>query len=830
MAILPRYQRLGVQARQPQQVDLAGIREQSRLSQQIAQSFGEMSDFLYRKGAEEAQTRGLERVKEEGARPVLEALQQQGGPRTIAEKTSYEAANRIAVAEIQTEAELEITRILDDGQTKKQSFGTIQARLKDVTDGFPAALSDLDPMSAGLLRARLQDTSAKAEMRYAKWWTGEQQKLRREKQNKVSANEAETIFSNAGQPGYTTAQIDEDIINGRNKLSDLGVSGGLLDSWEKDVRERAYRQNYLFEFYQKPVNEQKETLDRIESGKEKIVGMDYEDSLRFISSMLRPEYNRNVSVQTAQSDFVVNKINDIEDVLDNGGRVSQEEIANLRARADQVKDFDNGAASIAVDQLVTDDAMYAEFRGSTLSQMEATVRQLDIVGIQGQGGAGRDTVAENRRYEKANKFLTNMRKQINDDPMGYAERVDLIQPESIISFEDGRPTIDDTALANRAQQAMVVANHYGLPNPKLLFAEEARQLGLILEKSNAQAKLEILGALSSFDRAAGQVLTDIADYNPNMSLVGALVSEGATEAAQLAVAGMDRIKAGEKPIEFTDTKTVPVYQTTFGRAITTPKHAQAIKGVAKAIYTELAANRGFDMFDEETYAEALQLAAGYRVVNGQEYGGIQEVRGVPTFINPKEQAVGYERVLNEVTPEAIQIATGQTIDPALTAQINENENYKIRNIGGDKYVIEYGEKGDAVVQDTSGAPIIFSSQQLLNAMVPTPPEAMIISPQPGTPAPADQPAQGEFRGAQAVTAPEVPQQAPAFPEVRGISRAEMAKLRTSMEDISMPPGVERLMPFVETVPDGTSNEDYFAYMDAVLGGYRNSYDNWKASQ
>ena len=38
------------------------------------------------------------------------------------------------------------------------------------------------------------------------------------------------------------------------------------------------------------------------------------------------------------------------------------------------------------------------------------------------------------------------------------------------------------------------------------------------------------------------------------------------------------------------------------------------------------------------------------------------------------------------------------------------------------------------------------------------------------------------------------------------------------------------MPFIDTVPDGASNEDYFAYMEAVLGGYRNSYDNWKASQ
>jgi hypothetical protein len=78
MARLPRYQRAGVRTRQPQAIEFAGIREQAQLGQQISRSFDEMSQFLYKTGAEEAERRGIERIRTEGAQPVLEALREQG--------------------------------------------------------------------------------------------------------------------------------------------------------------------------------------------------------------------------------------------------------------------------------------------------------------------------------------------------------------------------------------------------------------------------------------------------------------------------------------------------------------------------------------------------------------------------------------------------------------------------------------------------------------------------------------------------------------------------------------------------------------------------------
>lgn len=845
MGRIPRYQRLGVRARQPQSIDYAGFRGQAQTSQAITRAFDQMSSFLYKGAERQAVQTGLERVRAEGAQPILEELQAQGGPRGLQQRTAYEAANRVAVAEIRTEAELEITKILDQGQANKQSYSAIQAKLKDVSDGFPAALSNIDPVSAGLLRTQLQEATGKAELRYSKWWTGEIAKQQKIKQNNVAANEAEFILGNAVVPGYTTQAIDDDIAKGEQTLIDLGVKPELVQAWSDDIKEKAYKENFLFDFYQKPIAEQRDLMESVLEGETTLPGMDYEKSIRFVNGLLRPEYNRNLSAMKSQSDFVVNKVDDLEDILESGGRVSQDVMASLRDKANDVAEFDGGAALGASNQLQESELFFSQLRGASLSEVEAMV-----VDLQDGADGVMDTAIEVKRYEQASKFLTNMRTQLAQDPMGYAERVGFIERrQSIVALDDsGSLTIDEGALEERAAAALRVQNYYQLPNQKLLFADEARQLGAILDRAEGNAKLEILGTLSQFNQAAGQVLTDLADYNPNMAMVGALVNEGATEAAALAVQGMDRLKAGEKPIEFTDTNTVPVFQDTFGRAITTPKQAQAIKGVAKAIYAEMAANQGIDQFNGDLYEQALQMATGQRVINGEVYGGIQEVRGIPTFIHPKQQAGSYVRILENITPQVIETVLGQKLDSGLAMAINENDNYNVRNIGGDKYVIEYGKLGDAVVQDTDGDPIIFKGQDLINAMVPVP--GIIETPrQPRTGETItgqkrgdefveileDEPPTGMFRGAEEAIAPSVPTEQMRTVEpgqtFRKRGRLSEQSIRKQIEEAGLPPSQGQIaLPLLKSVPDSVSDEEYIEYMDAVFGGFRKPFKDWKASQ
>ena len=842
MGRAPRYQRMGVRVRQPGGTRFAAQAEATQYQQAISQALGTMSDFVYKKGAEAAEQRGLESVRQEGAVPILEDLKQQGGPRTIEETAAYEAANRLAVAEIQTEAELDITKVLDEGQANRTSYHSIQTKLSDIADGYSSALSSIDPVSAGVLRQRLIEATGKADMRYAKWWSGEQETIRREKQNIVAGNKAQTIIQNATIPGATTLMIDAEIAAGADTLKDLGVDEAALQDWQDEVKASAYKNNYLFSFNQLTVDEQGDALERIMSGKPKdlLPGMDYEDSVRFVNGLLRPEYNRNVSVLGSQSKYVVNKVSDQNTILESGGRVSQDVIQELRNRAIEVEQYDGGAAVQAVNELEGDTNIYSGFRAMSLAEMEATVG-LYAQGIEGVGDEGRDTMLEVKRYEQASKFYENMQTQINQDAMGYAERVGFIERKQIVSIdEQGALQLDDVALSERALQAQQVADYYGLPQPKMLFADETRQLALILERAEGAAKLNLLGTLSSFDQASGQVLTDLADYNPNFALVGALVNAGATEAAKDAVAGLDRLDAGEKPIEFTPLNIDPVYSDLFERAVSQPRQAQAIKGVAKAIYIERASRLGVDQFDPDLYEEALQLASGQRLINGIEYGGIQEVRGVKTFINPNLDAGAYERMLNELTPEAIASVTGLDISPALASSINETDNYKLRNIGGDKYVIEYGKNGDVTVGDTEGRPVIFDSQQLFEALIPQPQASQdrfgSLSSIFGTNELPENITQPELDFEEAI-APEVSTESPPLltagqlPD-RRLNKKQTKFLTKQVKDAKIPASEYeiRIKPLARTVPNEASNDEYVDYLDAVFKGFDKPFDNWKATQ
>jgi hypothetical protein len=811
-----------------------------------------MSQFLYKTGAEEAERRGIERIRTEGAQPVLEALREQGGPRTIAEKAAYEAGNRVAVAEIQAEADLEITRILNEGQKNKTSFSAIQAQLKDVTDGFPAALSNIDPVSAGVLRTRLTEASGKAEMRYSKWWTGEQTKLRKEKQNRVSANEAEFIIGNATVPGYTVQEIELDIENGSKTLTDLGVKPELVAEWADGVREKAIKEKTVFDFYQKPIEEQREEIESILSGDKTLPGMDFEKSVRFVNGLLRPEYNRNVAVVKAQSDYVVNKIEDQQEILEDGGRLSQEILADLNNAVDEILTADpqrGPALQSAMKSLQETDEFFSGLRSLSLTDAEAAVFQLQS-GMEGRGGEGIDTVLEQKRYEQASKFLDNMRTQISKDPMGYAERVGFIQNvEQVITFDENRrPVINESAMRQRQIQAQSVANHYGLAVPRVLFGDEARQIGLYLDQMEGVAKLDMLGALASFDQVAGQVLTDIAEYNPEMALVGALVNEGRIETANMAIAGFERLKLGEKPAEFTTTNIDEVHSQ-FGRAITTPKHHAAVKEVAKAIYTEMAVSKGVFTFDANLYEQAYQMAAGQTVRDGKVYGGIQEVRGMQTFVMPGMTGDQLEQYLNEISVDVIQSATGQQISGNLAEQIKENESYRFRNVGGNKYSIEYGDKGEAFVSDVDGRPVIIDITQLQKSFGLMLPEVSAPAMGSAQPIPTSEEITTGITGLEQITeiSPAAAQAQPGLrledlPEELEFvpGSKETRELRKAIEGISESPrkeimikNIERMLDSIEGVRNRKSTKAYKQMIRRKMAKnptFFMSYDDWLKTQ
>ena len=238
--------------------------------------------------------------------------------------------------------------------------------------------------------------------------------------------------------------------------------------------------------------------------------------------------------------------------------------------------------------------------------------------------------------------------------------------------------------------------------------------------------------LSTIGENNGEVLTQLSEYNKSDALIGGLVTMGSTQAATLAVNGMDRLKNDLTPPGFTSTNTDPVFLDVVGKHMfNAPIQQSAIKDVAKAIYTELAAQQGLGNWENNTdeavalYEQALQLASGQRKVmtdTGEViYGGMQPVREKMTFIPPNMTAADMEKVIANLNPASIEAITGQKIDPAYPEKIKEEETYKLIFAGGNQYYISNVEDvdrfGDDVpVLDVDESTILFNPMDFLQPM------------------------------------------------------------------------------------------------------------------
>ena len=83
-----------------------------------------------------------------------------------------------------------------------------------------------------------------------------------------------------------------------------------------------------------------------------------------------------------------------------------------------------------------------------------------------------------------------------------------------------------------------------------------------------------------------------------------------------------------------------------------------------------------------------------------------------TFVMPGMTGDQLEQYLNEISVDVIQSATGQQITDRLAKEINKNDKYNLRNIGGNKYFIEYGREGVATISDADGRPVTIDITEL----------------------------------------------------------------------------------------------------------------------
>jgi hypothetical protein len=258
MAILPRYQKAGVQLQQMRELDQSGFREVARMGQTITEVVGRMSDFAYKKQAAKAAKRGEQAIMDQGAQTVLNRIAERGGPSTIAEQAAYALGSRVAAAEVQTEAEVEIARILDNAQKNKTPFTQVQALIGDIADGYSASMSGIDPAIAAVLRQDISSTGAKSAQRYASWYDAQMvAAAQARKADNVSTLRASALTqagsTDLGVQMTPNGPIDPmaDLVSDfESQLSRMNYSDSQIEAEVSAMQKEIYRDQTVFQFYQ----------------------------------------------------------------------------------------------------------------------------------------------------------------------------------------------------------------------------------------------------------------------------------------------------------------------------------------------------------------------------------------------------------------------------------------------------------------------------------------------------------------------------------------------------------------------------------------------------
>lgn len=425
MALLPRYQRLGIQARQPRSIDFADARESARLGSDISQSVGRMSQFLFKKTVEQETLLGQERVRKEGSAATLEQLQAQGGAKTISEKAAYELGARLAIAEIETDAQVQINNVLAAGELNNTPASEISQQLANINDGFSESINVFDPVAGSVLQQKLSGRTDLAMNKYNTWQSAKYAKELQEKNYLKMGVLADDVINNSVMDGMNPDNIAKLIANNKQILLDLQISEADVNEWAEKTYKSAVQNNTLFRFNQMTISEQEEILEKYKV--KPLPGMNLVETDLFMNR-LKVDYNNNIRKQTGAKNNLITRINEQDTILENGGMPSLETIESLKNEINQ------NPFVITLNQNMKNLERKMQLAQS-LRKMSPEQAQNNLIeleqGLPGYGKKGKDTTFEIEFSKLATKIVKEIKAKAKE---ADTKEINSLM-ETVVGFE-----------------------------------------------------------------------------------------------------------------------------------------------------------------------------------------------------------------------------------------------------------------------------------------------------------------------------------------------------------------------------------------------------------
>ena len=389
MAMLPRYERLGVRAAQPTQLDFANIREQANAAQSIGQSLGRMADFAFGAAEKKAEQRAKQAVADLGATETLSRIKKAGGPTTTFDTVAFQSANRIASAEIQMQSDKDINAVLQDAQKTGMSIADVSSHLADITDGYAATLSTLDPDAAGLLRVRIAEASDQAIQRYGSYVESQAKAAQSARVEASGDLYAANIKEQALVPGVTPQKLYEMAQSRKTLLIDAGVKPDKAAAWADSALRDAMTEHAAYSAMTMPLADLKARA--MTPPDKPLPGMDYTETLSLWSKS-STIYNTRTESLRVDANTLSDQLQAEAKVLGAGGTPDPMRISKLQEKAQALSEFDPTLAG-KVANLQADITFVSGVRGMNVDELNSEVTRL-TAGVSGLGGPGLDTTDE----------------------------------------------------------------------------------------------------------------------------------------------------------------------------------------------------------------------------------------------------------------------------------------------------------------------------------------------------------------------------------------------------------------------------------------------------
>ena len=423
------------------------------------------------------------------------------------------------------------------------------------------------------------------------------------------------------------------------------------------------------------------------------------DQFDKMKSGLMADYRAAKTLQATQIASVKEDVQHVAKMAEQGFSPSPDDLAALKAKTAATGDPTLGQTLAIAENTAT---FVNAANRVTPSELEAANEKLRTT-LHAEG-ATPEAIA---RVELGDKLLGNMRKELKQDPLGWADRVGLVKVAPI-DFSD--PDKTQASIRARLAQADTIASYYG-QKPVYLRPEEKQLLGTAMAKGGKAAmSIATMIAATAGDRA-DDIMRELSDSAPVMAGLGSLVAQAGGQPTPAAVDAFDAIAARQERTE-KGGKPLPAVvmpkpgdvqlalSSVAGGALSRdPRNEAAAVNAATLVYEMRAARAHAQTFDKDMFDQALSEVLGERTIGGVKFGGVADQS--QHWWNPSNKIVLPPNVRKDTWRETIDALSPSVLDRAGIGQpVTESgkaidfDRFKrgtLVQIGNGQYLVALGD-------------------------------------------------------------------------------------------------------------------------------------------